>query len=130
MTGQVKSGNIQALVTRLEERLRVLESTEMRDRDKFVRIPAELHLAIGSAYFRQNRLKEAEEAYTAAVQGDARLGAAHNNLAVIYMMTGRYDQAGQAVAAAERSGLRVDPRFKTVLAERAAAARTGTAQAN
>ena len=43
---------------------------------------------------------------------DPRLGEAHNNLAVICMMTGRYAEAQLEVAAAEKSGVRVNPQFK------------------
>ena len=43
---------------------------------------------------------------------NGKLGQAHNNLAVICMLTGRLDEAEAEVKLAERNGFRVNPRFK------------------
>ena len=108
------------MIVRIEERIRLLENMRLSGRE-IIRVPAEVHLALGSAYFRQDKLEEAEGAYTLAVRENDKLGAAHNNLAVIYMLTGRLPQSRAAVDAAERAGFRVDPRFKADLQAREAA---------
>src|SRR6185503_10203913 len=73
----------------LEQRISVLKDQQVRGDDRGVRVPAELSLGLGSAYFRLGRHGQAEEHYRAALAADNKLGAAHNNLAVILMLTGR-----------------------------------------
>src|SRR5262249_2797632 len=51
--------------------------------------PAWLSLALGSAYFRTDAYSDAEREYRAATVVNPKLGEAHNNLAVVYLMTGR-----------------------------------------
>jgi Tfp pilus assembly protein PilF len=121
-SGHIKAAQPQQQITKMEERLRVLESMEMRGRDEVVRVPAEIELALGSAYFRQQKLAEAEKAYAAAVKANGKLGAAHNNLAVIYMLTGRYPEAHASIAAAEAAGFLVPARLKADLKQRESAA--------
>ena len=55
-------------------------------------------------------------------QTDSKLGPAYNNLAVIYMLTGRYPEARDALRRAEKSGLQVNPALKTDIEQRAKAA--------
>ena len=50
--------------------------------------------------------------YLAAIKADPKLGEAHNNLAVVYMLTQRYAEANAEVKAAEKSGFRVNPQLK------------------
>jgi tetratricopeptide (TPR) repeat protein len=107
--------------SRMEERLRTLESMANRDLDVFRAVPAEVHLALGSAYFHQRKFDAAELQYLEAVRVNGKLGAAHNNLAALYVLTGRLDEAASAVEQAEASGFRVNPRLKADL--RAARAR-------
>lgn len=97
---------------RMEERLRTLESMRNRNLQDEQQVPAEVHLALGSAYFRQQKLADAETAYREAVRVNPRLGPAHNNLAVIYLMTGRLDEAEASMKRAEQNGFRVHPQFK------------------
>jgi tetratricopeptide (TPR) repeat protein len=111
--------NIQTM--RLEERKRLLEQQQEKDAISAVGVPAELSVALGSAYFRLKRLEDAEREYRAAITAGDQTGAAHNNVAVIYMMTERYAEAQQSVQWAEDAGFRVDPRFKEDLEKRAAA---------
>jgi tetratricopeptide (TPR) repeat protein len=122
-SGQLKVGasRILQLEVQLEDRLRFLESSRMRGNEHLVAVPAELMLALGSALFRSGQLPAAEEAYTAAVKTNAKLGAAHNNLAVIYMLSGRFKEADLAVRRAEKAGFQVSPAFKTDLAQRSKA---------
>ena len=82
----------------------------------------EISLALGSAYFRSGDALAAERAYTAAVALQPKLGEAHNNLAVIYMMAGRLDDAQKAVKLAEKGGVRVNPDLKKEIEARRKAA--------
>jgi tetratricopeptide (TPR) repeat protein len=74
--------------------------------------PAELSLALGSAYFRTGDLMSAEREWKEAVTVNNKLGEAHNNLAALYAQTGRKTDAQQAVKNAERAGYRVNPGLK------------------
>lgn len=74
--------------------------------------PGWISLALGSAYFRADAMTDAEREYRAAIAVDPRLGEAHSNLAVVYMMTGRYPQAEAEIAAAEKAGFKVNPQLK------------------
>jgi tetratricopeptide (TPR) repeat protein len=112
---RVRSGQIRnvgpALEQQLERRLEELETMRKGRTDTF-QSPAEVTLALGSAYYRNNQPQEAEREWRAAVAANPRLGEAHNNLAVIYMMTGRKKEAEDAVRAAERARFRVHPQLK------------------
>jgi tetratricopeptide (TPR) repeat protein len=81
-------------------------------------VPAFVWLSLGSAYFRSGKLGDAEQAYLSAITADSKMGEAHNNLAVVYMETGRLDQAEKSVKAAEKSGMRVSPALKEEIAKR------------
>lgn len=81
-------------------------------------VPAFVWLSLGSAYFRSGKLGDAEQAYLAAIATDSKMGEAHNNLAVVYMETGRLDQAEKSLKAAEKSGMRVSPALKDEIAKR------------
>ena len=87
-------------------------------------VPAPLMLALGSAYIRNGQLGEAETSYKEAVQTDPKLGAAYSNLAVIYLKTGRYPEAKDAVRRAEQSGLLVNPALKADIDQRAKSSAT------
>ena len=80
-------------------------------------VPAFVSLSLGSAYFRSGKLADAEQAYLAAIATDSKMGEAHNNLAVVYMETGRFDQAEKSAKAAEKAGMRVDA-LKAEIAKR------------
>jgi len=69
-------------------------------------------LAIGSAHFRNGDRDSAGSAWEAAVQADPKLGEAHNNLAVYYMLSGRRADAETAVKNAEKAGFKVNPQLK------------------
>ena len=68
---------------KLEERQRLLEQQQEKDAINAVAVPAELSIALGSAYFRQHKLADAEREYLAAIAAGDQTGAAHNNVAVI-----------------------------------------------
>jgi tetratricopeptide (TPR) repeat protein len=75
-------------------------------------VPAFVWLALGSAYFRSERLVDAERAYKAAVASEPKAGEAWSNLAVVYLATNRLDDAEHAVSAAEKVGFRVNENLK------------------
>jgi Flp pilus assembly protein TadD len=58
------------------------------------------------------RMPDAERAYKATVEVDPKSGEAHNNLAVVYLTTGRIEDAERAVQAAEKAGFKVNQGLK------------------
>ena len=108
-----------SLRARLTQQVRMLEQAKSKKRqdDNRFQVPAELAMATGSAYFRLERFQEAEEQFREAVAKDDTLGAAHNNLAVVYMLTGRFEEAEESVRDAEKTGFVINPRFKDDLRE-------------
>ena len=74
--------------------------------------PTWISVALGSAYFRSGSLGDAEREYLETLKADPKLGEAHNNLAVVYMLTGRYPEADVEIKAAEKAGFRVNPQLK------------------
>jgi Flp pilus assembly protein TadD len=100
------------MVARLEHRVSDLERTKQRGQGAY-ETPAEVSLALGSAYFRSGEIMSAEREWKAAVAVNSRLGEAHNNLAALYAMTGRKEEAQESVKQAERSGYQVNPRLKS-----------------
>ena len=101
--------NLQIL--RLENQIAELDRMRQRN-SASVDTPPELSLALGSAYFRSGDLPAAERQWKAAIAVNKRLGEAHNNLAALYAMTGRKQEAEDAVKEAERSGYKVNPQLK------------------
>ena len=81
-------------------------------------IPAGLSMALGSAYYRTQNIEAAEREYAEAIKVSPKFGEAHNNLAVIYMITGRLDLAEKEVALAEQAGFKVNPKLKDDLKSR------------
>jgi len=120
-SGTVKSAGGQNMVLKLENRLGQLESERSRG-GTAPETPAEVSLALGSAYFRSGKLEDAEREYREAIEVNPKMGEAHNNLAVICMTTGRLEEAESEVKAAEESSFTVNPRFKDDLKRAMAAA--------
>ena len=73
--------------------------------------PAEFSLALGSAYLRAGSIDDAERSYREALRLRPKYGEAHNNLAVICIKRGDYDEAYSHVEAAQKAGFRVHPRL-------------------
>jgi Tfp pilus assembly protein PilF len=112
-SGKVKSPFLQESMTRIGEQIRQLEASRGRRRDGAAPItPPYISVALGSAYFRTNAFTDAEREWRAALQVDPKIGEAHNNLAVVLMLTGRFDEADREVELAEKSGHKVSDRFK------------------
>jgi len=125
-SGKIKGtgGATTALETRIEQQIELLQEAEQKDAETGPRIPAELLLATGSAYFHLGQLEDAEREYRAAIRTNGSLGAAHNNLAVVCMLTGRYEEARTEIRAAEAAGFFVSPGLKDDLEEKARASET------
>lgn len=85
--------------------------------------PAEFALALGSAHLRAGSIEEAEQAYREALRLRPKYGEAHNNLAVICIKRGDYDEAYSHVKAAQKAGFRVHPQLVSDIEAARAAAR-------
>jgi Tfp pilus assembly protein PilF len=106
-------------VRQYEERKRQIQDLDRSEDLSPARlVPGFVSLSLGSAHFRGGNLAEAENAYLAALAADGKIAEAHNNLAVVYMETGRFEQAEASIKAAERAGLRVSPALKDELTKR------------
>ena len=81
-------------------------------------VPAEVYLALGNAYFQSGSLPDAERELLTALRVDPRSGDVQNNLAVVYMLTGRLDEAEQAMKRAEKAGVPVSPRLREEIRKR------------
>jgi tetratricopeptide (TPR) repeat protein len=108
---QSTAGGVQAQMRQLEARARELERSKSSLGQPF-EPPAEVLLSLGSAHFRNDDRASAEKFWAEAVRVNSRLGEAWNNLAVIYLTSGRKKEAEDAVKNAERTGFRVNPRLK------------------
>jgi protein O-GlcNAc transferase len=80
-------------------------------------VPAFLSLALGSAYFRLDRLADAEREFRAAVAVDPKFGEAHSNLALVCLLTGRAAEAQNHVRIAEEAKFQVNPELKRQIRE-------------
>jgi len=113
------TATLAAAIERNRENIRQLESRLNRSSGGAAPpVPAGLSMALGSAYFRTQNLDAAERAYLEAIKVEPRFGEAHNNLAVVYMLTGRTELAEREVALAEESGFKVNPKLKDDLKSR------------
>ena len=81
-------------------------------------IPSWLSLALGSAYFRSGQMADAEREYKVAIASDSRAGEAHNNLAVVYLETGRIAEADASLHAAKKAGFKVNPQLEQEIKDR------------
>jgi Tfp pilus assembly protein PilF len=108
--------------TQAEARMRDLERQKSSMEAAF-QPPAEVLLALGSALFRNGDAQAAAVQWEAAIGSNPKLGEAHNNLAVVYMQSGRLADAERELKLAEKNGFRVNPQFKDDLKARVKAER-------
>lgn len=113
-----RNPTLAADIQRHQTTIRQLEAQLTLTAGSMPEVPAGLSLALGSAFFRTGNLAEAEREYLEAVRVDAGFGEAHNNLAVVYMLTGRLAQAEKEIALAEQAGFKVSPQLKADLKKR------------
>jgi Flp pilus assembly protein TadD len=104
----------------LDRRIHDLRTQRFHEARTAPVVPTWISIALGSAYFRAGAMADAEREYRAAIAVDPKLGEAHNNLAVVCMLTGRFADAEQEIKAAEKSGFRVNPQLKEDLKKAAA----------
>ena len=109
----------------LNEQKRLIQESIHRGSDVSLgpTVPAYVLLSLGSAYFRQGLLVDAEREYKATLAADPRSGEAHNNLAVVFLETGRFDAAERSLEAAERNGYRPHPQLEEEIRKRRKAGR-------
>jgi tetratricopeptide (TPR) repeat protein len=110
-SGHVRVAQPNIKVTQLEQRIDELERSRSSMGTRF-EPPATVLLSLGSAYFRNGNREGAAKNWAEAVRVNSTLGEAWNNLAVIYLGSGRKSDAENAVKNAERAGFRVNPRLK------------------
>ena len=96
----------------LAQDLARLERQRHKTGQEATAVPAELNVSLGSAYFRQGKMDLAEKEWKTAVLANPKLGEAHNNLAALYLMTQRFDDAEKELELAEKAGYHVHPRLK------------------
>ena len=75
-------------------------------------VPAFLSLELGSAYFRVNRLPEAERMFRDAIAAQPAFGEAHSNLALVCLLTNRAAEAEEHIRIAEEAKFKVNPELK------------------
>ena len=121
LVAALAAGDTDALAAATQDRLRQLQQQRREIEDYIARgsnmtvansVPAFVYLALGSAYFRTEQFPDAEREYRAAIAVEPKSGEAFNNLAALYLQTGRYKEADEAVKSAERAGFRVHPQLK------------------
>jgi tetratricopeptide (TPR) repeat protein len=105
--------DLQTQIQRLEE-MRNRTGNNTMD----VEVPYYVPMALGAAYQRAGRLQDAEREYKTALAANAQSGETHNNLAVLYLTLGRYEEADAEVKAAEKTGFRVAEELKGDIRQR------------
>lgn len=105
--------NRQAEAERILDMIRDLERDMHSGMSDFsVQVPAFVSLSLGSAYFRKGSMPDAEREYRNAITANPKFGEAHNNLAVVLLMTGRPHEAEKSVKDAEKNRFRVHSQLK------------------
>jgi len=99
-------------VTHLQQQLDTLKTQRRRQGQASEPTPPWISVALGSAYFRTGAFADAEREYRAAVEVDPSVGEAHNNLAVVYLLARRGQEAQHELELAERYGFRVSEGLK------------------
>jgi tetratricopeptide (TPR) repeat protein len=122
-TGRLQAGTggaatTQSAMQRIQDQIGILKGLQQTGPRQAEPTPPSISLALGSAYFRSSALEDAEREYKAALAVDSNLGEAHNNLAVVYMLTGRLDLARKELDLAEKAGFQVSPGLRRDLETR------------
>lgn len=101
------------LVEQLQDQIQNLElATRQGVTDLTLQVPAFVSLSLGSAHFRRGSMMDAEREYRNALRANPKLAEAHNNLAVVYLMTHRPAEAEKSLEEAERRGFKVSPQLR------------------
>jgi tetratricopeptide (TPR) repeat protein len=122
-SGRVRSRDLRGSLRRIDDQIRQLERIRRRSHGAAEPIPPYIQIAVGSAYFRTGAFGDAEREWRQALEVDAGIGEVHNNLAVVCMLTGRYDEAEEEIQLAEKNGFRVSQGLKDDVKARKAGSR-------
>src|SRR6187397_1547421 len=95
-------------ITRLEQ-ARDRSNSFMVD----IAVPYFVPMALGVAHFRSSHFADAEREYKEAIASNPASGETHNNLAVLYLTIGRYEDAENEVKAAEKVGFKINENLKS-----------------
>ncbi|MEO8077673.1 MAG: tetratricopeptide repeat protein [Acidobacteriota bacterium] len=118
--GAPQTGQNAEALRQLGERRRLMQENLLHGTDVSLETsaPSFVSLALGSAFFRLGRMTDAEREYKATIAADPKTGEAHSNLAVVYLMTGRIDEAQKAVDQAKKVGFRINPQLEQDIREK------------
>lgn len=78
-------------------------------------IPAEFHYVYGNILFKLKKYSEALSQYLETVKTDPTHGSAYNNLANLYYMARKYQEALFYLQKAESCGAKINPQFKQAI---------------
>jgi tetratricopeptide (TPR) repeat protein len=106
------STNQQNMERTIEQRIQTLQAVPMPTASADPGPPADVYFHMGNALFRLERYDEARVAWETCAQKNTKFPLVQNNLAVLYMKAGRFEEARHAVAEAERLGMTVNPGLK------------------
>jgi len=114
-TGKGSSQSQQLFLRQLQTTLITLQQARDRSDNLTIEatVPYFVPMALGAAYFRSGRFADAEREYKLAIATNAASGETHNNLAVLYLTTGRYLEAEEEVREAEKVGFKVNENLKS-----------------
>jgi tetratricopeptide (TPR) repeat protein len=111
--GRVRSQDLSGSLRRVDNEIRQLEAAQQRSHPTGASwTPPYILTALGSAYFRTGAFEDAEREWRLALAIDPNIGEVHNNLAVVCMLTNRYDEAAREIELAEKAGFKVSPGLK------------------
>jgi tetratricopeptide (TPR) repeat protein len=111
-SGRVRSRNQSDSIRRVDDEIRQLEGMRGRGAAGVADVPPYILTALGSAYFRTGAFADAEREWRQAIAVDPTVGEVHNNLAVVLLLTRRYDEAEKEIQLAEKNGFRVSQGLK------------------
>lgn len=116
-------GQVERMRSQVQARIQVLEGMSPPSTADVREPPAEVFFFQGNALFNLKRTPEAIASWEESLRRNAKQPLAENNLAVAYWMTGRLDDARQAIDRAEALGFKVNPNFRADLDKAIAAKR-------
>ena len=101
------------IATRSE--INALEGQEVISVAPSTAIPANYYYLHGNILFRMKDYENARKQYLAAIQADPKHGEAYNNLANLYYMSRRYDEALDCLSQSISFGVKINENLKTAI---------------
>jgi len=111
----MSGGQIERQRVEVDHQIQALESMGTPGEKSVQDPPANFYFFEGNALFNLKRNDEAIAAWETAARRDPRFAPVQNNLAVVYWMKGRVDDARAALARAEALRFAVNPSFRADL---------------